>query len=305
MFDKILSQHNVDLNRNFLSLSKWEFVLNRDANFNSYVDVKDIVSPSYEPYVWTIVNDAYYALLMVKVVVTGMMGHLKSALLSGNYHFPRGLGYGGQEGSQSYLNLKSFLKSDELGLYQQGVEQPFLEKVVVIDAHTGLGPQGVDTLSHGGIATYSSETTEQFQKAFPLETSSNGDVLGGLKSSSGDGANVLAGYTYTVGDTCDFFHEQMFNNLRARNPQNVVCMTQEFGTYPNTIVGTVWSLLFFSYIIHLSVLQALVAENHMFHQGTPDQRELYGKRLKQAFYIRSKKWTRAVVHRGMELYMQV
>jgi hypothetical protein len=79
---------------------------------------------------------------MSKVVFTGMMGKMKSALLSGNYHFPKGLGFGGQGKSQSFENLDSFLKGAELGLYAGGQEQSGLKKFVLVDVHTGLGPSG-------------------------------------------------------------------------------------------------------------------------------------------------------------------
>lgn len=43
----------------------------------------------------------------------------------------------------------------------------------------------------------------------------------------------------------------------------------------------------------------------MFHYGSKELQEMYSRELKKVFYLRSQKWTRAVVHRGMEVIMQV
>ena len=119
--------------------------LSRDPNFSHYVDAIDILSPSHVPFPSSLnlLNHLHYIMLMSKVVFTGMMGKMKSALLSGNYHFPQGLGFGGQGKSQSFQNLDKFLKGPELGLYVDGREElADLKKFVLIDVHTGLGPSG-------------------------------------------------------------------------------------------------------------------------------------------------------------------
>ena len=43
----------------------------------------------------------------------------------------------------------------------------------------------------------------------------------------------------------------------------------------------------------------------MFHYGTQEQQQQFSRKLKQVFYIRNKKWTRAIVHRGMEVLQEV
>jgi hypothetical protein len=235
-----------------LSAQQWELALSRDPNFAEYVDVKSVLSPAHAPFppALNLLNDLYYVMLMAKVVVTGAMGKMKHALLSGNYHFPTGLGFGGQQASQSSKNLASLLRGEALGLYtEDGQEWTGLQKFVLVDVHTGLGPSGVDTLSHGGIAKadLSSLETDFFEQAFPLERAvvavavegSEGGVVGGAKSSSEQGGEVFAGYDLMMGDVDRFCREQLLLSLAAVAPRSKVCMTQEFGTYSNTVVGVV------------------------------------------------------------------
>src|SRR5262245_56640648 len=64
------------------------------------------------------------------------MPHLKQAVVAGQYNFPRGLFFGGQEFQQA-------LQSYRLYLSNRFVEA---KRVIAIDTHTGLGPYGWDTL---------------------------------------------------------------------------------------------------------------------------------------------------------------
>ena len=97
----VLLQDNMDLNRNFLTAEQWELALGRDPNFANYVDAMDYLSPSHNPFPrgMDLLNELHYVAIMSKVIFTNMMGKMKRALLSGNYHFPKGLGFGGREPS--------------------------------------------------------------------------------------------------------------------------------------------------------------------------------------------------------------
>lgn len=317
----------MDLNRNFLTAEQWELALGRDPNFANYVDAMDYLSPSHNPFPrgMDLLNELHYVAIMSKVIFTNMMGKMKRALLSGNYHFHKGLGFGGREPSQSFKNLDGFLKSEELGLYVNGAAITDVKKFALVDVHTGLGPAGVDTLSHEGLAKANLNDAEAayFEAHFPLEMSGTGDdakVIGGIKSTSDQGGDVFAGYDLMMGDVDGYCRNQLFVELGAANPRSKVCTTQEFGTYSNTIVGIVSSGIFGHarypnvsycrlpnlYSCHETpISQALVSENHMFHYGSKVQQQEFSGKLKKVFYLRNKQWTRAVVHRGMEVLLQV
>jgi hypothetical protein len=260
----VLLQDNMDLNRNFLTAEQWELALGRDPNFANYVDAMDYLSPSHNPFPrgMDLLNELHYVAIMSKVIFTNMMGKMKRALLSGNYHFHKGLGFGGREPSQSFKNLDGFLKSEELGLYVNGAAITDVKKFALVDVHTGLGPAGVDTLSHEGLAKANLNDAEAayFEAHFPLEMSGTGDdakVIGGIKSTSDQGGDVFAGYDLMMGDVDGYCRNQLFVELGAANPRSKV-----------------------------------------------QQQEFSGK-LKKVFYLRNKQWTRAVVHRGMEVLLQV
>lgn len=61
---------------------------------------------------------------------------VKAALVTGTYHSPKGVFYGGNKAAKSVSNLYQFFDRDDIGLKQA-------KKYVVIDVHTGLGPTGI------------------------------------------------------------------------------------------------------------------------------------------------------------------
>ena len=103
----------------------------------------------------------------------------------------------------------------------------------------------------------------------------NNAIKGGILAS-------LDGYDLTIGLTTDFFCKSPESFSPQMPSSNRLCITQEFGTVPPIEVG-----------------KAQVDENFAYHYGTPQQKELYGNRLKDVFYVRTREWKRAVVRRGV------
>ena len=217
--------------------------LGRDPNFAHYVDAMDVLSPSHPPFPdgLNILNDLKYLYIYVKkVLIGGMMKELKRALVSGNYHFPKGLGYGGQGKSRSFVLLENFLKSQ--GIYNDASDDtgPALQKIVLIDVHTGLGLPGVDALSNDHNIE-SQRQVDHFEFFFPEEKSETG-VVGGMKSTAAEGANVFEGYDLMMGDVDSYCSKKWGPTNRKNAWRDKVCTIQEFGTYSSTVVGQVSTL---------------------------------------------------------------
>ena len=49
----------------------------------------------------------------------------------------------------------------------------------------------------------------------------------------------------------------------------------------------------------------MIAENYAYYYGTPHEKEVYGKRYRDCFYLnQDSEWKRKVVHRGLALLFQ-
>lgn len=115
--------------------------------------------------------------------------------------------------------------------------------------------------------------------------SKGGKIIGGLKASLSDSSKTttFAGYTNTRGtigrDFCDIY-------LRNHHT-NVTCITQEFGTYSDILMG-----------------RTLFAENSARLSGDMELIKEHSIRLKNAFCPESFRWKHAVVRRGVLVLRQ-
>lgn len=133
-FLRRFNEHNVELNRNFLlTPEEWAEVLERDPNIAFYEDFDPVLNPNYTvPSLWNryelLVQAFYY------IVLYGY-SNLKRAFLTGQYHKPDGIMYGGSKLEPSLVTLRSVIERF------RGAR-----RVVVIDVHVGLGRQGMQAL---------------------------------------------------------------------------------------------------------------------------------------------------------------
>jgi len=145
----------------------------------------------------------YYYVLAAKTLIINGYNNVKHSLVTGQYHFDKGIFYGGQELQPSWVLLKYFLHERN---YLQ------MREIIILDVHTGLGPSGKDTLliSHGADLIKKS--------AYLVE-----DDLGrGTNSYLGD-AGAGEGYEDTDGvsmNMLDWFPQRTME----------IAMAQEFGT---------------------------------------------------------------------------
>ena len=119
------NENNVDLNRNYLD--KYELY---KGSPRAYAKADPLINPSSPPS-----KDFFYARAILSILLHGY-GSLKQSITSGQYDYPKGLFYGGNELQQG------------LSLYQRWLTENLsgIENILAIDVHTGLGKWGVDAL---------------------------------------------------------------------------------------------------------------------------------------------------------------
>ena len=119
------NENNVDLNRNFLAEGE-EY----EGSPDGYADLNEFLNPSQLSSIDLFTVRAGWLLLRHGRPV------LEAAVVAGQYDYPEGLFFGGQELEQGGRVYKDFLVR-RLGAVQ---------RVFAIDIHTGLGAFGEDTL---------------------------------------------------------------------------------------------------------------------------------------------------------------
>ncbi|KAG5473291.1 hypothetical protein CUR178_03211 [Leishmania enriettii] len=129
------NEENVDLNRNYLSTEEWAAVKARDANIAGYDDFRALLVPNVPP---RFIDRYTFLFFAAKAVARHGFGKLKRAFVTGQYHDPVGINYGGDEEQQSVSVLRDVLK--------RYAAATGATEAVYIDVHTGLGPFGVDTM---------------------------------------------------------------------------------------------------------------------------------------------------------------
>ena len=70
---------------------------------------------------------------------------IKQKVVGGQYKYPKGIFYGGTKVANSHRLLTEFLKK---------TMPENVEKLAILDVHTGIGPMGIDTLLCNGPKEY-------------------------------------------------------------------------------------------------------------------------------------------------------
>jgi len=259
------NENNVDLNRNFLTEDQFKEMIDQDPNHSGYVDMMDLINPTK-----SLKNklDFFWFRAIYNIARHGYKS-LKQSLVTGNYHFPKTLFYGGNELQQSHSLLKDFLLS------HFDIEN--MEKVGIIDVHTGLGPSGFDTIQMEGTSN-----NEECKSIFGGHQAEFSHHIYVGNDDNNDGA--LSGYSKVVGMLPYGLSEQIFSsNVK------VFAATQEFGTIPGVLV-----------------FKAMRAENTMYHYDSTNRSPKYTNDLRDAFYLKNNnRWKDKVVTRGDIVFNQL
>jgi hypothetical protein len=118
------NENNVDLNRNFLGDGAYA------GAPDAYVTLNSFLNPPNPP------RMDFYTLKAAWLVLRHGMPALKVAVVGGQYEYPKGLFFGGKRLQQIGERYQAFL-ADRLGS---------AERVIAIDAHTGIGDYAEDML---------------------------------------------------------------------------------------------------------------------------------------------------------------
>ena len=197
------NENNVDLNRNSLTPEELTELVRRDPNIAGYESFRSVFELTSAP-TW------HTQWTMLFRAVGGLIQHgmplLKKALVTGQYHDPKGIYFGGNEVQASHTILA-------------GILRPYFDAAFVlsIDVHTGLGPSGVDTLMLNSDEQVRELTPHFGPTAYSIET----------PTSTNDGAS--SGYDLARGiSTCKH---------KFSPKAKLWDVTQEFGTVPGIFVA--------------------------------------------------------------------
>jgi hypothetical protein len=274
-----------------------------------------MINPSYMPTKYLYLNDVYSYCITIFAALNIGLGNIKKALVSGNYFKQTGLGFGGFKQEKSSSNLIDLINKLEI--------PDKAKKAIIIDVHSGLGPNGVDTLMVGGfgiqtdkddescknddncnniddridsftnlikelysnpdddnIYSLDKDTPNPRTKGPIIEFEASVEALSTKKIQNETGAT--AGYELTVGQVAESFCKKYFAPDLINN--NRICITQEFGTEHMIRVG-----------------KALSDENYAYHHGSDVEKNTYGERLQDVFYVKNKLWKKNTIGRGMDV----
>ena len=238
------NENNVDLNRNFLPPE----VPYRGAP-EGFEQLDSFLNPPTPPS-W----DFYYARAGWLILRYGR-ATLKQTIAGGQYENSKGLFFGGKFLEQGPRKLQEFVTN----------RLADVERLVVIDVHTALGPFGVDTLLVHA-ADEGSALSDTMREAF-------GDHVAFLDPDRGV-AYRISGACYT-----------MYPRVLPKTEVYYVC--QEFGTYSS-----------------VEVLRSLRAENRWHHHGEGTVDHPSKLELKETYRPDDESWRRGVLARGAEVIEQ-
>lgn len=232
------NENGVDLNRNAIFTPYTLESMNRNKyGSDTYQLVRDTINPIGQIYdgQWTRVKQY---LRMVYFIIKNGFGTSKKAIVTGTYDpYDKGkLVWGGDKLQPSHQLLHGYL--------EKTVNPESVSDVVVIDVHSGLGPEGKDTLMIPWCTTKSREEMEDIYGHDSYKIDMVGDKVVSTTSK---------GYDEVYG-TVDEGYANLFSFAN-----NVTAITQEFGTYSP-----------------LRVMMELILENqYKNYGGQYDNRKLY------------------------------
>jgi hypothetical protein len=223
------------------------------------MDVFTLFNPTPDPSNW---KNWYWPNAALSIVTKGM-GAIKQAVVSGNYHMPKSIFYGGNELEPSLVALRDFLTTN--------INFAAVTKLAVVDVHTGLGRSGEDTLMLM-TPTKMSLAKTVFNQEFDY---------GNIASMDDTSNPVTQGYSEVAG----YVAQGIAELLPAPASVDVVAVVQEFGTVPGVFV-----------------LKATAQENAFYHHA-PTRRLPYAERLRDVFYTHgSETWKFTVLWRGVRVF---
>ena len=133
-YGRRFNEKNIDLNRNYCSKELFQQLVTGQPS-ELYSEMNSWLNPiNYrEDCEMSFIEKLQAFFYTLRFGTNGV----KQAVVGGQYHFPKGIFYGGKSLSQSHRILSNYVKtklSDDI------------KRFAILDVHTGLGPKCIDTL---------------------------------------------------------------------------------------------------------------------------------------------------------------
>lgn len=199
-----VNANNVDLNRTFLFNESFDPVFNPE-----YDSLHAILNPNKAVENLALDNLKFYANLIWKLVTKGLPA-LKNAILIGQYRYPEGLYYGGENYQEETHTL--------IGLYRQAFSA--YDQILHLDMHTGYGPRYQMSLVNSALET---RTSQEFVARFgyPLVVAANPEEFYAIR-----------------GDMIDYVYALRQHEFPAKK---LYATSFEFGTLGDSVKGQIGS----------------------------------------------------------------
>eukprot|EP01084_Bolivina_argentea_P281062 480827_1 len=172
-YNRRCNQQNIDLNRNcLLTQSEWTDVLNWSPNKFGYSDVNNFFNPQRKPK-WYDDYLAYFQFIPF-FISNGFHKSIKKMsriCASSQYVKQNGLYYGGTKLAIEHEKLISFLKNDCKNIFDIDLLNE-IEKLTLIDIHSGLSNKGKDT-----ILCKEEDVYEKINRLYPEYAKDNKRIL--------------------------------------------------------------------------------------------------------------------------------
>lgn len=242
------NENNVDLNRNFLK---------KDQSYSGvpegYENVRDFINPKTTPKK----KERWFKLKAFGLIMKYGFNNLKQWVAEGQYQYPKAIQYGGNKLEPGPELLLNWLDKNLKGI----------SKVWAIDLHTGLGPNGHDTLLVS--AGTNAEGFGHLDNLFPGHVES-------LDPDAGVGYEIIGDLHQGLEDRYDSIEW--------------ISITQEFGTFKP-----------------LQVLMASRAENQWTQYGkyfdqVEARRHWSRERMLRVFNPEDGLWQAKITHRGRVVF---
>ena len=133
-YGRRFNEDNIDLNRNFCSKDLFKKLISHDPP-NIYTLMYDWLNPEKNRNTCALTTNE--KLKMLYYISRYGKSDIKQDVVGGQYHYPKGIFFGGNKLAQSHILLSKYLKKRF---------STKIEKLCILDVHTGIGPKGIDTL---------------------------------------------------------------------------------------------------------------------------------------------------------------
>jgi hypothetical protein len=233
------NENSVDLNRNFLGSNE-----TYEGAPTGYDALDPFLNPPSPPS-----RELLFYLRAGWLIARHGMATLRQTVAGGQYVNPKGLFYGGARLEEGPRLFQQFVQEHLAGV----------ERIVVIDVHTGLGPFGIDTLLV--------HAADEGDPLFVTMQETFGQRVASMDPERGPAYRVKGAYDTVY--------------PRELPTADAYFVAQEFGTY-NVV----------------QVVRALRAENRWHHYGDGGVEHPAKLALKERFFPENESWRDTVLERG-------